>query len=183
MLHGISDTPQPLMVRQRADLQNESAHRAQAISGALFPNRRRARPPGPRRSPGRGSDRRSDRRASRRTDESSRGKPITCSPGPPSQKRSRRSGHGPPLVDHSFPRVAITRTAEPGRSLRPERSAGAIGKAVVRRMPPASSCMTTAQPGRTSCRPRPAGRLLAWHSSDAVTRDRVIAFMPLKARR
>ena len=40
--------------------------------------------------------------------------------------------------------------------------ADAIGKAIARRMPPASSCMTTAQPGRTSSPPRPARRLLAW---------------------
>jgi len=40
--------------------------------------------------------------------------------------------------------------------------ADAIGKAIARRMPPASSCMTTAQPGRTSSPPRPARRLLTW---------------------
>ena len=43
-------------------------------------------------------------------------------------------------------------------------------------MPPTSRCMTTAQPGRTSSPPRPAGRLLAWHCSNAVTRGRAIAF-------
>ena len=40
-----------------------------------------------------------------------------------------------------------------------------IGKAIARRMPPASSCMSTAQPGRTSSPQRLAGRLLAWQSS------------------
>jgi hypothetical protein len=43
--------------------------------------------------------------------------------------------------------------------------ANATGKAIARRMPPASSCMTTAQPGRTSSPPRPARRLLAWRTS------------------
>jgi hypothetical protein len=37
--------------------------------------------------------------------------------------------------------------------------------AIARRVPPASSCMTTAQPGRTSSPPRQAGRLLAWQSA------------------
>ena len=51
--------------------------------------------------------------------------------------------------------------------------ADAIGKAIARRMPPASSCMTTAQPGRTSSPPRPARRLLAWqrHSEDRARRE------------
>ena len=54
--------------------------------------------------------------------------------------------------------------------------ADAIGKAIARRMPPASSCMTTAQPGRTSSPPRPARRLLAWHCDDAGRGSRTIAF-------
>ena len=45
--------------------------------------------------------------------------------------------------------------------------ADAIGKAIARRMPAASSCMTTAQPGRTSSPPRPARRLLAWQRDHA----------------
>jgi hypothetical protein len=44
-------------------------------------------------------------------------------------------------------------------------------------MPPASSCMTTSQPGRTSSPPRPAGRLLAWRSARAGPSARVIAFI------
>ena len=47
-------------------------------------------------------------------------------------------------------------------------SADAIGKAIARRIPPASSCMTTAQPGRTSSPPRPAGQLLAWRCASAL---------------
>jgi len=43
--------------------------------------------------------------------------------------------------------------------------ADAIGKAIARRVPPASSCMSTTQPGRTSSPPRRAGRLLAWRTS------------------
>ena len=51
--------------------------------------------------------------------------------------------------------------------------ADAIEKAIARRMPPASSCMTTAQPGRTSSPPRPARRLLAWqrHSEPEQPRE------------
>jgi hypothetical protein len=44
-------------------------------------------------------------------------------------------------------------------------SADAIGKAIARRIPPASSCMTTAQPGLCSRPPSPAGQLLAWRSN------------------
>ena len=67
-----------------------------------------------------------------------------------------------------------------GRPRRDDRSwlegpADAIGKAITRRMAPASSCMTTAQPGRTSSPPRPARRLLAWHCDHAGSAGRVRA--------
>ena len=63
--------------------------------------------------------------------------------------------------------------------------ADAIGKAIVRRMPPASSCMTTAQPGRTSSPPRPARRLLAWHCASAAraaARAEAVVPRPVPAR-
>jgi hypothetical protein len=69
---------------------------------------------------------------------------------------------------HSFPREAIVRPAGPGRSLLPKGSAAAIGEAIARRNPPASSCMTTAEPGRTSSPQRPAERLLAWQTTHHV---------------
>ena len=67
-------------------------------------------------------------------------------------------------ADHRFPREAKVRSAEAGRLLSVEGS-DAIGKAIARRMPPASSCMTTDQPGRTSSPPRPAGLLPSWRSA------------------
>jgi hypothetical protein len=55
--------------------------------------------------------------------------------------------------------------AEARRSLLVLGSSDAIGKAIARRIPPASSCPTTAQPGLCSRPPRPAGQLLAWRTS------------------
>ena len=68
-------------------------------------------------------------------------------------------------AERSHPAVATTRMTAAGRSLlaswpvgsgRCHRESNSAG------VPPASSCMTTAQPGRTSSPPRQAGRLLAW---------------------
>ena len=53
-------------------------------------------------------------------------------------------------------------------------SVDATGKAITRPIPPASSCITTAQPGRISSPRRPAGRLLAWQTSSAPERAAVV---------
>ena len=74
-------------------------------------------------------------------------------------------------AERSHPAVAITRMTEAGRSLLASWLVGS-GRCHLESnsagVPPASSCMTTAQPGRTSSPPRQAGRLLAWRSARAV---------------
>jgi hypothetical protein len=62
-------------------------------------------------------------------------------------------------------------------------STDAIGKAIAGRVAPASSCMTTTQPGRTSSPPRSARRLLAWRSARPVAALLTIPFGGRAARR
>jgi hypothetical protein len=91
-------------------------------------------------------------------------KPIARSAPAGGAKRSSRSS----TSRDSFPRVPITRMTEAERSLLASWLVGpadAIRKALARRVPPASSCIATAQPVRTSGPPRRAGRLLAWRSA------------------
>jgi hypothetical protein len=79
-------------------------------------------------------------------------------------ERKDSSGSLPP--HDRVPRVASTRMTKRDDRFWPAGlwgPADAIGKAIARRVPPASSCMTTAQPGRTSSPPRPARPLLPWH--------------------
>ena len=81
---------------------------------------------------------------------------------PPSQKAIAPVRRGPPFSSPLLSARCDHAHGRAGTIALGEGSADAIGKAIARRMPPASSCMTTAQPGRTSSPPRPAGRLLAW---------------------
>jgi hypothetical protein len=91
-------------------------------------------------------------------------------------KRSRQTGAGP-LWDATPIRALRSRTW-PRRDYRswPQGRPTPSAKAIARRWLSASSCITTAQPGRTNRPPRPARPLLPWHCSDAVTRRRAIAF-------
>ena len=90
-----------------------------------------------------------------------RGRRVTCSPRAAVSKaiapeRPRAAISSPLLSARSYSAVG-----RGGIALGLRGPADAIGKAIARRMPPASSCMSTAQPGRISSPPRPARRLLA----------------------
>ena len=110
---------------------------------------------------------------------------VTCSPGAASRKAivPERAG-----VAASPLRLSAQRHNEGGQdgTIAPGcGSAGASVKAGARRMPPTSTCVITAQPGRCSSPTRPAGLLPAWQShSDAgvAARTEAVVARPGRAR-
>lgn len=93
--------------------------------------------------------------------------PLSPEAWPAHGRRRGGSDRPTPPTGRCSRAAALRATRWRGRPRRddrsgPEGSVEAIGNAIARRIPPGSSCMGTAQPGRTSSPPRPAGRLLAW---------------------
>ena len=110
-------------------------------------------------------------------------KGITRPAGHELWKQSRQTGAGSLLGRDSYRRVAIPHMAEAGLSPWPQGRPTPSEKAIARRWLSASSCITTAQPGRTNRPPRPARPLLAWLCNHELRRRGVIPIRRERSRR